>query len=167
MKKPKKEHREILKTCPNCGKKFRTVFLRKKYCTPKCQRDMAKKRAKSNLQAKICEYCGRQFKTTRPTQKYCSINCRLSERKKRDKARYLETAWVKLRFEILRRDNFTCQYCGRTVKDGAKLRVDHIIPKAKEGIFDKNNLITACEKCNSGKSDVLLTQEEIKRLRRK
>jgi hypothetical protein len=61
-----------------------------------------------------------------------------------------------LRFEIFQRDNFTCQYCNRTKDDGIKLVVDHIIPVSEGGktIFD--NLITACEECNSGKSNKLL-----------
>jgi len=65
----------------------------------------------------------------------------------------------KLRFEILKRDNFTCQYCGRNViEDGIKLQIDHIHPKSKGGINSRMNLITACSDCNIGKFDVLLSE---------
>ena len=58
----------------------------------------------------------------------------------------------KLRFEILRRDGFTCQYCGKTGND-AELEIDHITPFSKGGTNDEGNLITSCFDCNRGKRD--------------
>lgn len=55
-----------------------------------------------------------------------------------------------LRYDVFRRDNFTCQYCGRKAPT-VELHVDHIIPVAKGGTNDFNNLITACYECNRGK----------------
>jgi len=57
------------------------------------------------------------------------------------------------RFKIFERDNFTCQYCGVTPKDGAKLHVDHIIPVDKGGDNSESNLITSCQRCNAEKHD--------------
>lgn len=57
----------------------------------------------------------------------------------------------RLRFEILRRDNHACRYCGVTAPE-AKLVVDHVIPEVLGGTTDPSNLVTACEPCNSGKS---------------
>lgn len=62
----------------------------------------------------------------------------------------------KLRFEIFKRDNFTCGYCGST-PPGVTLELDHIQPVSKNGDNDINNLITACFDCNRGKSDHLLS----------
>ncbi len=63
----------------------------------------------------------------------------------------------RLRFSVLERDGFCCQYCGRSPKeDGVKLVVDHIIPISKGGTNEMSNLITACGDCNRGKSDRLL-----------
>lgn len=59
----------------------------------------------------------------------------------------------RLRFEILRRDNHACRYCGRTAPD-VKLTVDHVIPETLGGSDDPTNLVTACADCNSGKSSV-------------
>ncbi len=59
----------------------------------------------------------------------------------------------KLRFEIYQRDNFTCQYCGRTKDDKIKLELDHKIPVSQGGKTDFNNLITSCYDCNRGKSN--------------
>ncbi len=58
-----------------------------------------------------------------------------------------------IRYNVLKRDNFTCQKCGITSKDGAKLEVDHIIPLSKGGKTVMSNLQTLCDRCNSGKSD--------------
>ncbi len=58
-----------------------------------------------------------------------------------------------IRYNVLKRDNFTCQICGATNKDGAKLEVDHIIPVSKGGKTVMNNLQTLCDRCNKGKSD--------------
>lgn len=58
----------------------------------------------------------------------------------------------KLRFEILKRDKFTCVYCGRSAqKDGIIVHVDHVDPVALGGENDPSNLVTACEDCNLGK----------------
>ena len=54
------------------------------------------------------------------------------------------------RREVLRRDNHTCQYCGNT----KHLTLDHVIPRSKGGQHTWENVVTACEKCNSTKSDV-------------
>lgn len=60
----------------------------------------------------------------------------------------------RLRYEILRRDNHTCRYCGRTAPD-VPLRVDHVVPVALGGTDDPTNLVTACEPCNSGKTSTV------------
>ncbi|WP_214103196.1 HNH endonuclease [Acrocarpospora catenulata] len=62
----------------------------------------------------------------------------------------------RLRFQIFRRDNFACRYCGLTATAGAVLEVDHVKPRSEGGRDVPTNLVTACEGCNSGKSDVPL-----------
>ena len=69
-----------------------------------------------------------------------------------------ETIPLSLRFKILQRDNFKCQYCGRSAKDGAILEIDHIVPKSKGGTDDPENLITACRECNRGKGNKILKE---------
>lgn len=59
----------------------------------------------------------------------------------------------KIRYQVLQRDNYTCQYCGRAVSDGVKLHIDHIKPVSKGGKTELSNLVTACQDCNLGKSD--------------
>lgn len=57
---------------------------------------------------------------------------------------------VRLRFDVLARDRYTCRYCGRKAPD-VELVVDHIVPVVKGGTNEPANLVTACEDCNSGK----------------
>ena len=66
----------------------------------------------------------------------------------------------KIRFEVFKRDKFTCQYCGRTVPD-VILHVDHIKPVAKGGTNDIMNLITSCSDCNLGKGARELSDDSI------
>jgi len=57
----------------------------------------------------------------------------------------------KKRWTILKRDNFTCQYCGRKAPE-VVLNVDHKLPVCKGGTSDESNLITSCFECNHGKA---------------
>lgn len=58
-----------------------------------------------------------------------------------------------IRYNVLKRDNFTCKMCGASAKDGAKLHVDHILPISRGGKTVMSNLQTLCDRCNLGKSD--------------
>ncbi|WP_019652243.1 HNH endonuclease [Variovorax atrisoli] len=66
------------------------------------------------------------------------------------------TVSKKLRFEVFKRDAFTCQYCGAHPPN-VLLHVDHINPVANGGKNDIDNLVTSCEPCNLGKGARLLT----------
>ena len=63
----------------------------------------------------------------------------------------------KLRYQVLKRDNFKCCACGASpAKDpSVELHMDHIIPYSKGGEATLENLQTLCSKCNLGKSDAL------------
>lgn len=73
---------------------------------------------------------------------------------------------AKLRFEVFKRDAFTCAYCGRKAPD-VILQVDHIKPKSKGGTNDLLNLITSCSACNAGKSNRELSDDMILRQKRR
>lgn len=62
----------------------------------------------------------------------------------------------KTRFEVFKRDSFTCQYCGAHPPESI-LEPDHINPVCNGGGNDLNNLITSCFDCNRGKAGNLLT----------
>ena len=58
--------------------------------------------------------------------------------------------WYKIRWRILERDNFTCQYCGQGAPD-VRLEVDHRLAIADGGGNSDDNLVTSCWACNRGK----------------
>lgn len=62
-----------------------------------------------------------------------------------------------VRFEVFKRDEFTCRYCGRTTPD-VTLHVDHVLAVANGGSDEMDNLVTSCLECNLGKSDTPLTR---------
>ena len=64
----------------------------------------------------------------------------------------------KVRFEVFKRDKFTCTYCGRKAPD-VVLEVDHIIPVAEGGKNDIMNLTTSCRDCNRGKGKRTLSDD--------
>ena len=66
----------------------------------------------------------------------------------------------KLRFEVLKRDKFTCQYCGKSAPD-VVLEIDHIKPVSKGGANEIMNLITSCKDCNRGKSNIELSDDSV------
>jgi len=69
--------------------------------------------------------------------------------------RPLSHIWKVIRNRIFKRDDYTCQYCGER---GKKLECDHVIPVARGGHHDDNNLVTACFTCNRSKRDKLVTE---------
>lgn len=60
-----------------------------------------------------------------------------------------------LRFRVLRRDGFTCTYCGRRPPE-VQLHVDHVVPFSTGGMTVIDNLKTACRDCNLGKGTLSL-----------
>lgn len=63
---------------------------------------------------------------------------------------------TRTRFEVFKRDLFTCQYCGAHPPSSI-LHVDHINAVARGGKNDPDNLVTACADCNLGKAAVPLS----------
>lgn len=106
-----------------------------------------------------CISCSAFYKTSLITKKQdeggICYQCR--DEYKMNGGNAFVNGWMVLRFLVLARDEFTCRYCGRTpLEDKVKLECDHIIPRNKGGKDERDNLITACEDCNRGKTDVLL-----------
>jgi hypothetical protein len=68
---------------------------------------------------------------------------------------------LRLRWTVLKRDNFSCTKCGASPAKNPIiiLHVDHIIPWSKGGETNIENLETLCEKCNLGKSNSFNTMK--------
>jgi 5-methylcytosine-specific restriction endonuclease McrA len=66
------------------------------------------------------------------------------------------------RREIFRRDNYTCQYCGKHTGD---LTIDHVIPRHLGGQHIWKNVVAACSLCNHRKGGRLLGEVNLRLLR--
>ena len=55
--------------------------------------------------------------------------------------------------ETLKRAKYRCYYC----KKKTKLTMDHVIPLSKGGLHTQENVVPACQACNSAKRDQILT----------
>ena len=58
------------------------------------------------------------------------------------------------RKNILLRDRYTCQFCGR-VLPASELTLDHVVPRSRGGHTDWDNLVACCHSCNNLKGDRL------------
>jgi 5-methylcytosine-specific restriction endonuclease McrA len=66
------------------------------------------------------------------------------------------------RREVFRRDNYTCQYCGKRTSD---LTIDHVIPRHLGGRHIWNNVVAACPACNHRKGGRLPEEANMRLLR--
>ncbi len=99
----------------------------------------------TNALVQFVEYANSQDRTV-PTP----IEVAIGHRTSRDPS-------LRLRFRILKRDNFSCRACGASpaLTPGLELHVDHIIAWSIGGETVEENLQTLCEDCNLGKSNAL------------
>jgi hypothetical protein len=66
-----------------------------------------------------------------------------------------ETIPLNIRWKVLKKDSYTCVKCGQSPakNNDVELEIDHILPVAKGGTNDIENLQALCRKCNQGKKD--------------
>lgn len=141
--------------CLSCGKDFIPTSRCQKYCGKQDTKGTCSYLRNLNLMREWRNnpknkenhkaYLRERWAKFRNSQEYKTY---LEERK---------AEYCRLRFKILDRDNFTCQYCGRSAPE-VVLQIDHRFPKHRGGKRTMENLITACKQCNVGKSDLLLTE---------
>jgi 5-methylcytosine-specific restriction endonuclease McrA len=150
--------------CKTCKKVFIAEKNARRYCSFICRPSSSKKywtykySKREWEKERECIRCKTKFIPVNPLHKLCTRECAKIYHSFEYKAQNgSPTGKDKLRFEVFKRDNFTCQYCGRNVKDDhIKIHCDHIHPKSKNGLWSIDNLITSCKECNLGKNDVLL-----------
>ncbi len=64
-----------------------------------------------------------------------------------------KTEVVFSRQSLLLRDKYTCQYCGKSLKNPKERTIDHVIPKSRGGKTVWTNVVLCCKKCNLKKGD--------------
>lgn len=60
----------------------------------------------------------------------------------------------KTKMRVVRRDNYTCQECGKHLLDN-EVEFDHIIPVSKGGSSEESNIRLTCFDCNRDKDDLV------------
>lgn len=68
---------------------------------------------------------------------------------------YKTARWQRLRWRVLARDMFTCQWpgCGKVEADTSKLHADHKVQHGgvEERFFDEDGIETLCEHCHNSR----------------
>jgi hypothetical protein len=151
------------KICLSCGEKITPTSGRQFYCGNQKTHGTCSYNHKQIVRAKnkririrFCKTC--QQKLTKKYVKYCDLcKNKATVTYYEKKAKKLKHKKLKLRFYILKKFNFTCQYCGRK-SPNIKLQVDHIFPKSRGGTNSAGNFTVACSDCNVGKGDSILEE---------
>ena len=65
------------------------------------------------------------------------------------------------RFEIFSRDNYLCQYCGKSTRE---LTLDHIMPRHRGGEHSWENVVSCCVSCNCRKAGRTPAEAEMRLL---
>jgi len=75
---------------------------------------------------------------------------------KQSNSSHSRTINLRLRFRVMRRDNFKCKVCGKSpaIDSITTLEVDHVVPWSEGGRTVDDNLQTLCSLCNQGKSNL-------------
>lgn len=158
MRRKKRVRRKICSVCLN---EFRVYPKTKQFCSPECKREYHQvnyRRKPRRHPKKKCPNCGEGFSYSRG-QKLCR-DCQTKKAKEKARLKYHLSSHPSDYWQILNRDNFQCQYCGRTpTRDHIKLHLDHIKPQVDGGKTEIDNLVTTCDKCNIAKSDRPLRNE--------
>lgn len=68
------------------------------------------------------------------------------------------------RLNIMLRDRFTCQYCGKRFPR-SKLNIDHVVPRSRGGKTEWDNVVTSCHKCNHKKGSHLIAEAGLRLIR--
>jgi len=68
------------------------------------------------------------------------------------------------RINVMKRDNYCCQYCGVKITDKKNLTIDHIVPKCSFGKTNFDNCVCCCRSCNNNKGDKPLSDTGMKLL---
>lgn len=69
------------------------------------------------------------------------------------------------RRNIYLRDHFMCQYCGcKPARE--ELTIDHVLPRSRGGRSEWENVVLACQSCNARKGSRLLTEINMKPMRK-
>ena len=137
----------IEKACARCGAPFTPKASNKAiYCSTRCNKAVTT--AKAKLDPARLERRRRRARIYSKTEKFrfTQINHKARRRSVENEGRVTEAEWK----AIIARFNDSCAYCRA---DDLKLTMDHVIPLSKGGRHCADNVVPACQPCNSAKCD--------------
>lgn len=134
-----------VKTCPNCGEKFRakrneTLKHDQKYCCRKCY-DEYRAKNKPSLVVKNCLQCGKEFVQKYPNQKFCSRSCPMKYFYS-DHNNY--KGWKTIKISMIEKSP-KCSECGFDLMPGI-LQLHHKDRNSKNNTPD--NVVILCPNCH-------------------
>lgn len=147
-----------------CGRWFQLNGTQKrgidpgKYCSMRCAYEGMR------VKPRACIGCGQEFQRRNRSKnagKYCSRACAFNHQDEWNVYRQGKTQppRTKSRKQVLMRAGYKCECCGVALRnDGQHLmddspEIDHIVPRAKGGRDEMDNLQALCRRCNQLKSD--------------
>lgn len=171
---------KITKACKHCGEMFTSwTYRNQQYCSRECKQTHVARKNRPSRRLKRqtvdlnCEWCNKPYtvhvsqNSNGRTSRFCSAECRYNWMSVNQRGinhpnyiggtKYSDrgTNWTKQRNATLKRDNYTCQICGKKRKPGQKriVEVHHIVPfKNFSGDYvaanQLSNLITLCRHCH-------------------
>lgn len=132
------------------------------------QEQKQKELAERYAVARYCVQCGREFHTLQPNQKTCSKECSKARQNRRNDKRINQQNIVDRNITLATlywRDKGVCHICGMPcdyndfeIRNGRKVTldlyptIDHVIPLARGGLHEWENVKLAHRRCNSIKS---------------
>ena len=170
VRKPSRSKTPVQRTCKDCRKAKPVPY------GPRRQPTKPYGSKPESFESRKCKYCKRSFTVRKCVPKnYCNQSCAMSyrnltrrlppeEKLRRQRARdRLKSRKFEgptkdyTTYEIAKRDNFTCQLCGRPVNmklpwpQPLSQSIDHIIPRTKGGHDVESNEQLAHLICNTRK----------------
>lgn len=126
------------------------IFSMIRYQTRYQQTNYVKTPYKVKQEVNVKEFDYDYFVNRNELLREIGYECTLNEYHSKSQRKLLTN---ELRQEIIFRDNFTCQICGKYMPDGVGLQIDHKVPVSKGGKTVRSNLQVLCSKCNGRKSN--------------
>src|SRR5262245_37976785 len=103
------------------------------------------------IQSECRKYSVTESATSLGTYAQCSLLQKRSRKRVR-KGATEDTSLFQLKMRVVRRDNHTCQHCGKHLADD-EVEFDHKIPISKGGSSEEHNVRLTCYECNRDKKD--------------
>ncbi len=156
------------RVCINCKKKYKAyIHTNKKFCSRKCYKEWKEKGLDATYN--ICIVCGKKYKTKpcwlkRHRTKYCSKKCQYIGIRERYSLSggsnwqggksfepYSSEFNKELKEKIRKRDNYTCQRCGKIEKElkGIHKHLDIHHKNFNKKDSKPENLISYCKRCHT------------------